>query len=328
MLSRWRTQAQSWWHQTPLPDVAATEEMPTFQQWHHHIYDNWIPYNKDSQNQSVQHRWSGSLQLVSWNIDAGAPNPGPRMSALLRCVERVCTPDIIFLQEVSRPALKTMLSDSWIRQCWLSSEADESKFGKQKFVTVTLILKSCLDNNPIIPGPIWRIPLPSRLGRDALCCDLLLNSNDRRFNSRVTRVRFINVHLDSLPINPSCRPRQLSIIAKYLGAAKRGLVAGDFNPVLPEDEGLVEKNGLVDAWTKLCTSEPGYTWGVEADQPFPPNRLDKVALYNLDPVSIHVLHPSCHNSEQGDQEPVVMLSVFSDHHGLYSSFNWFEDVEN
>lgn len=82
----------------------------------------------------------------------------------------------------------------------------------------------------------------------------------------------------TLPINPSLRPRQLSIITSYLRATGHGLVAGDFNPVLPDDDMLVSANSILDVWNELYQSEAGFTWGADGDQPFPPNRLDKVAV--------------------------------------------------
>jgi hypothetical protein len=42
------------------------------------------------------------------------------------------------------------------------------------------------------------------------------------------------------------------------------LVAGDYNPVLDDDDALVERDGLADAWTVLHFEDetPGYTWGL------------------------------------------------------------------
>lgn len=70
-----------------------------------------------------------------------------------------------------------------------------------------------------------------------------------------------------------------------------GLVAGDFNPVLPEDDTLVADNHLVDAWLELRENESGFTWGVDGQEPFPPARLDKVALLGLRPHSMDLMHP-------------------------------------
>lgn len=74
-----------------------------------------------------------------------------------------------------------------------------------------------------------------------------------------------------------------------LPAAGRGLVAGDFNPVLPSDETLLRDSRLVDAWAELRPDEPGFTWGIDGGQPFPPTRLDKVGMLGLRPEGIEVL---------------------------------------
>lgn len=68
-------------------------------------------------------------------------------------------------------------------------------------------------------------------------------------------------------------------------------MAGDFNPVLPEDDALVRKNCLVDAWTELHPEDDGFTWGVDGDAPFPSSRLDKVATVGLKASDIQILPP-------------------------------------
>ena len=134
------------------------------------------------------------------------------------------------------------------------------------------------------------------------------------------RVRLVNVHLDSLPIQPSLRPRQLAIVANMLHAAGRGVVAGDFNPVLPGDDGLVQANRLVDVWTELQGTE-GFTWGIDGKQPFPPGRLDKVAVVGLEAKTIDVIHPgvlSDLDKVDGGQDGESTVP-WSDHSGLRCS---------
>ena len=136
-------------------------------------------------------------------------------------------------------------------------------------------------------GPVWRIAFPSRFQRDGLVCDLfILSSTDA---ASTTRVRLANVHLDSLAINPSHRPQQLSIVSSFLQSAGCGLVAGDFNPNLDEDAVLVDTNGLTDA---LGSSASRGTWGymgADGKQRFPPNRMDRVALLGLKACGIEML---------------------------------------
>lgn len=189
---------------------------------------------------------------------------------------------------------------------------------------MTLVSRAWLsDPNNITLGPAWRVNYPTHFQRDALCCDILLPSNGSTSSS--SRVRLVNVHLDSLPINPSLRPRQLAIITSYLRAAGHGLVAGDFNPVLPEDDALVGKNCLVDAWTELYPEDDGFTWGVDGDQPFPPSRLDKVAMVGLKASDIQILPPGkieqtgTLKHEGNNQDDQGLVVKWSDHSGLVCS---------
>lgn len=156
--------------------------------------------------------------------------------------------------------------------------------------------------------------------------------------NNLSRIRLINVHLDSLPIEPSRRPRQLTILSPVFAplAASRGLVAGDFNPVLPEDANLVRDNNLVDAWTELHPDENGFTWGVDGKQRFHPIRLDKVAMLGLKAYDIQVIPPGkCMDTnglelqrrdsassaqESGQRHECDSVLQWSDHHGLVCSF--------
>lgn len=282
VFSRFRNQFLGWWHDAPLP-IFEAEATPIFQSWHRFASSSntWIPLTQAelTTREDVGLPQGSRLVLVSWNVDASAPASKSRISAIISHLQRLDPPaDVIFLQEVSRPALLTLLAIPWLREHWYSSEADTTNRG-----TVTLVSKSASN---VALGPIWRVKYPSRFERDALCCDLLIHSQ-----AQFSRIRLINIHLDSLAINPSLRPLQLSIVASYLRAAGQGLAAGDFNPVLPEDDTLVNANGLVDAWTEVRPDEAGFTWGIDGKQRFPPSRLDKVAMIGLKAFDIHVIPP-------------------------------------
>lgn len=104
-------------------------------------------------------------------------------------------------------------------------------------------------------------------------------------------------------------------------------MAGDFNPVLPEDETLIGHNHLVDACSELYPDKDGFTWGVNGDAPFPPGRLDRVATLGLKSCGMKVVHPGeCterirvgQKGEHGqDYEEVTV--PWSDHSGLVYEF--------
>ncbi|EED12966.1 endonuclease/exonuclease/phosphatase family protein [Talaromyces stipitatus ATCC 10500] len=267
LFSRFRTRVLGWWHDVPFPLPALeVNASPVFQSWHRFdsFSNRWIPFNpphettqeESSASVDVGPAQGSRLVLVTWNVDATASGSETRISAIISHLQNsVPLVDVIFLQEVSRPALTTLLAIPWLRDHWYSSEADTINWGTQSFANMTLVSRLRLDDvgraaNNAALGPIWRAKYPSRFERDALCCDILLTSS-----RCLSRVRLINVHLDSLPIQPSLRPIQLSVVASYLHAAGRGIVAGDFNSVLPEDDTLVSTNCLVDVWAELHPDE-------------------------------------------------------------------------
>ena len=300
-------------HETLLPP-AISGAITEFQKWH--LYDStagsWKAVDATDYEARGNQTPDGDLQklsLVTWNIDAFAKHPELRIAGIISKIKTLNPlPQVIFLQEVSEEALTWLLSDGWIRDEWISSGADHSQWRGISFATVTLLSKSqFLYRNPTsmqaVLGSVWRIKYPSRFGRDALCCDILLPHTTSP--DKAKRVRLINVHLDSLQTEPSLRPRQLEINASLLGVAGCGLIAGDFNPVLPEDKTLIERNNLVDAWKEIHANEPGFTWGIDGRAPYPPVRLDKIALLELKAVEIEVLNPGW-----------VKWAACSDHSGL------------
>jgi tyrosyl-DNA phosphodiesterase 2 len=99
-----------------------------------------------------------------------------------------------------------------------------------------------------------------------------------------------------------------STVARLLREAGRGLVAGDFNAVLAEDDTLIQDNGLKDAWVQLHEAEPGFTWH-DVKQKFPDGRLNKVALFGLEALNMEVLHPDKITSGES-------MVIRSDHSGL------------
>ncbi|KAJ6030660.1 uncharacterized protein N7446_000278 [Penicillium canescens] len=337
--ARARTGFMSWMHETPLP---STEAYPNFQSWHHfdpvQQWVSWVPTRLNNTNprstntENIQN--IPKLVLLTWNIDATSSQTQARVTEIITFITDLDPKvDVVFLQEVSKTALRQLLGDARVRESWLSSERDDTAWGKQSFATVTLVSKARFASNAefgmnnAILGPIWRVKYPSHFDRDALCCDIFVPSPTKPESeskpSSATRIRLINVHLDSLPIQPSYRPRQISIVSSFLHAAGYGIVAGDFNPVLEEDATLIENSGLTDVWTSLRSKELGYTWGVDGEQPFPPNRLDKVAVLGLTPSSIRILQPGdLSNLETKSQQAEPSEDVpWSDHHAFLCTLN-------
>ncbi|KAJ5189380.1 Endonuclease/exonuclease/phosphatase [Penicillium cf. griseofulvum] len=329
-----------WKHDTPLKTDLLPD--PKFQSWHQFNPNSqhWDPVSPN-ENAEPPHAddTTSDLVLLTWNIDAFAKRTQERIAEILTFItELESKVDVIFLQEVSPRALGLILADERTRGSWFSSEDENTPCGNS-FTTMTLVSKTRFrsrlgsDMSGFALGPVWRVSFPSHFGRDVLFCDLFVPSST---DVSSTRVRLANVHLDSLPIRPSHRPRQLSIVSSFLRSAGCGLVAGDFNPVLDEDAVLIESNGLTDAWVALHPEEPGYTWGADGKQQFPPNRMDRIALLGLKARQIEILEARQledmdeEQNTQGDTEileswetqPTVTL--WSDHHGLLCSFRLAE----
>ncbi|KFZ13890.1 hypothetical protein V501_03466 [Pseudogymnoascus sp. VKM F-4519 (FW-2642)] len=307
-----------------------TDLTPKYQNWHEFnpstqkwsCVDATSSHNASATPQATDH--DTNLVLATWNIDAGEALPQLRTSAILSHLSNLTpSPDIIFLQEVSRPSLELLLGDERIRESWFSSEPDSKNWGGQIFATMTLLSKARFSGRARI-GPVWRVKFQSKFGRDALCCDIFLPDPGPASGEEGDEkcVRLVNVHLDSLAIVPSCRPHQLATMASSLRSAERGIIAGDFNPVLPEDKTLVEENGLDDAWHELRKGEDGFTWGIDGKASYPPNRMDKVALLGLVVRDIEVMDPGTvvepggRDAGQGGGR----ILPWSDHSGLRCNF--------
>ncbi|KFY33844.1 hypothetical protein V494_07277 [Pseudogymnoascus sp. VKM F-4513 (FW-928)] len=314
-------------------------------------YQDWHEFNPSTQKWSSVDTTSSSrspttshttdndtnLVLATWNIDTFEALPQPRASAILSHLTSLTpSPDIIFLQEVSRPSLEFLLGDERIRDAWISSEIDSQNWGAYNFATMTLLSKARFSGRARI-GPVWRVKLQTKFERDALCCDIFLpspNTESASGEEGEKCVRLVNVHLDSLAIIPSYRPSQLATVASILRDAERGIVAGDFNPVLPEDKTLVEENGLVDAWQELRKGEDGFTWGIDGKQAYPPIRMDKIALLGLVVRDIEVMDPGTvadphgrgdlrgigEGLSQDTEQGADRLLPWSDHSGLKCTF--------
>lgn len=300
---------------------------------------------KRASRQVPQSAEKQKLTLVTWNVNAASLRPGARIAALLSHLLAL-TPavDVIFLQEVSRLVLNVIMEDPRVRAGWFTTDVDGTHWGRQPFATITLLSRArfhrhpdhTLDSSCMVLGRVWRIKYHSRYDRDALCCDVHVvpppSNDDSGSQTDSACIRLVNVHLDSLAIRPSHRPGQVATVASALRDAGCGLVAGDFNAVLPDEQTLVMDNGLVDAWTEARGPADGNTWGTDRKRRYPSRRLDKVAITGLDVEAIDVLrpgvissHPMGWGDDSGDEpnthRPQIIVP-WSDHSGLQCTVSW------
>lgn len=210
---------------------------------------------------------------------------------------------------------------------------DNTSFDDVPFATMTLLSNKCFasDSDPqeggdgveggrkLMPESVFRMPLASKYGRDVLCVDIAAPAPA----APGTVLRLLNVHLDSLD-SLLWRTQQMEILAGVLRepGCGGGLIAGDFNAITPEDDGLVDKNELVDAWVALHgrTGPNGVTWGVgvELKNGLKPGRLDKVAMLGLKAEEMEVLQLGLIHVPRPAGPPLD--SPWSDHCGLRCTF--------
>ena len=284
-------------------------------------------------SRKIDTSWTQSLSLVSWNIDAFSSRPVARAKLILsHILEGPKSPDIIFLQEVTPNVRAALLEDA--RAFLVTDAEDQTSFEGVPFATMTLLSSARFASGAesqeegdgiggggkFTLGCVSRVTLPSKYGRDGLCVDIIPPTA-----APGTVFRLINVHLDSLWYTLPFRAQQMKILADVLRepGCSGGIIAGDFNAISPEDEGLVDKNDLVGAWVALHgrAGPRAATWGVgvgRRDDRLGPGRLDKVAMMGLKAEEMEVLRPGRievpRPGGESDENP------WSDHCGLRCTF--------
>jgi len=263
----------------------------------------WTPVS----SRNVQSQVTQRLSLISWNIDAFSSRAVSCAKLILgHILEGQKSPDIIFLQEVTSTVRASLLDDARVRAAFLVTDAeDQTSFEGVPFATMTLLssarFTSSLDSQKegdgierggkLMFGRVSRVALPSKYRRDALCVDIIPSTTPG------TIFRLINVHLDSVGDTLHYRAQQIEILTGVLcePGCGGGIIAGDFNAISPKDDGLLDKNNLVDAWVALHgrAGPDGATWGVgvERQDGLGPGRLDKVAMMGLKAEEMEVLRP-------------------------------------
>jgi tyrosyl-DNA phosphodiesterase 2 len=275
------------------------------------------------------------LCLTSWNIQASRSKLVERSELILdHILKGPKSSDIIFLQEVAPSVRRFLLADPRVLSSFLTTDAeDDTAFKGVPVATMTLLSKERFvspllltekgegegegkgegeGGSVMVLDSVFRMTLPSRYGRDALCVDI----RDPAAPGAV--LRLLNVHLDSLDSWLRRAFQMLSLDGLLReDRCSGGVIAGDFNAIHAHDDTLVDEHGLVDAWVALPRSrmgpDGGATWGVgvEREDGRKPRRLDKVVMLGLEPVEIEVLRPGF----------IDAGTPWSDHCGLRCTFN-------
>ena len=287
------------------------------------------PHNPITQKRPSSHPADAidqqSLSLTSWSTSIQASQSGRVARSKLILDHILKGPkfsDIIFLQEVTSGARQSLLDDPRVRSGFLTTDAEDvTSFKGRPFATMTL-LSSKRFGSPLLAeegegggklmlDSVFRMELPSRHGRDALCVEIAAP------DAAGTVLRLLNVHLDSFDSHFR-RHIQVQALAGVLRepGCSGGIIAGNFNAILPKDHRLVDELKLLDAWVALHGStdpDGGATWGFRVGQKGglkAGRRLDRVTMLGLKPDEIEVLQP-------GLIEPG---RPWSDHCGLRCTF--------
>lgn len=128
-----------------------------------------------------------SLSLTTWNIQASQSGPAARSKLILdHILKGPKFSDVIFLQEVTSGARQSLLDDPRIRAGFLTTDAEDgTSFKGLPFATMTF-LSSKRFGSPLLAeegegggklmlDSVFRMELPSRYGRDALCVDMMIS---------------------------------------------------------------------------------------------------------------------------------------------------------
>jgi len=261
------------------------------------------------------------LSLTSWNIQASQSGPVARSKLILdHILKGPKFSDIILLQKVTSGVRQSLLNDPRVHTGFLTTDAeDDTSFKGLPFATMTLLSRKRFGSpllaeegeggGKLMLDSVFRMELPSRYRRDALCVDISAPA------APGSVLRLLNVHLDSLDSHFR-RYVQMRVLADVLREPRSsgGIIAGDFNAILPEDHRLVDEHELLDAWVALhgSTRPDGATWGVGVGLKggLKAGRLDKVAMLGLKPDEIEVLQPGLIEADR----------PWSDHCGLRCTF--------
>ncbi|TGJ83173.1 hypothetical protein E0Z10_g5578 [Xylaria hypoxylon] len=229
----------------------------------------WGEADTSQLNKQTQPGETNRLALFSWNIDFMLPHARPRMEAGLAELEaRIAalprsTAAVIFLQECVPGDLQTIGRAAWVRRGFLRTDMDAAHWASSAYGTTTLV------DRRLGVGGVFRVHYAlTRMDRDALFVDVVVAASSQSKGGNEKIIRFCNTHLESLAQEPSYRPPQVALAAKFMHEETiHGALSGDLNAIQPFDRTLHSSNGLCDAYLELGgkeDSEEGYTWGQQA----------------------------------------------------------------
>ncbi|KAF9038492.1 hypothetical protein BJ165DRAFT_1531581 [Panaeolus papilionaceus] len=285
---------------------------------------NLITWNIDFMQPYTEERYAAAVNFLERFL---SQKEEPESSSSTQGDDDIASSTVILLQEIDQRFLEYITAHQFVREFYLTTDISGSTWLNDDNVygVITIIPKSLSHN----VASVFRTNFPgTRLGREALYVDLLLpnteeltvvlsippecnatRDHEEEFASRRTPTRYLriaNVHLESLRGRSDAeRIEQLGSTVAFLDApgVHVGVIAGDMNPIGPDDPGLPTNLGFVDAWVLdvrrriqeknregclgpgvMITDEEieddplGHTWGYQPPTMFKPRRMDKVLM--------------------------------------------------
>jgi len=147
-------------------------------------------------------------------------------------------PDVIALQEVTRPALDIFLAQQWVRDDYVCAAMVGNHVGNYGLLMLSHIPLSGVSH----------VQLPSRQSRGFLAAELALSG---------TRHVICCLHLDSGKSSRRLRAWQLRRIFRMLKTTEDAVALGDFNMRDAENERIAAP--YRDVWPALRPDEDGFT---------------------------------------------------------------------
>lgn len=301
---------------------------------HAYRYDNesheaWIPTDSPS---SYDLSASG-LRLITWNLNAGGPNPEGRF---IRILDHIRTkvlattdtdpvpPCCVLFQELNEAVFPVLLGNNWVQDNFLVTPISPDGW-MTPYGLVTLISKDI----PLTTVFITELPM-TKVGRQALFIDIHLSvspSTPSDLNPSDPRtIRVANTHLEPEASNGwRARPKQLKQIARMLNAENIDgfICAGSMCSVRDTDYTAAAEAGFADAWTPQAGQTKGKvgseTWGRYANMTdFPPARLDKILYFPTEGITVGL------PNRAGTKFTAIEKVYPSDHFGVTASIKAFQ----
>ncbi|MCT7951301.1 RNA repair domain-containing protein [Ancylothrix sp. C2] len=288
--------------ETPLPPPPTFNQATVYQ----NISQSWQPQH---QVESVS---LSQLTVVTYNVlcdthESERIQTAKRIPAIISQIKN-CNADIIALQEATPALLQALLSETWLRDYFISEPANTSQLTPYGLLLIS------------------RLPFTLKDYRFSSHKRVLVASFS--INNQPLQVAVVHLTSNRAYNAAELQTEQLKIILSYLNSLPGDcLIVGDFNNAGVR-EATLRENHFFDVWQGLRPNETGYTFDPQTNalaavnsQTGTPSRLDKIWLRshqkNWQPQNIELFATTAIPETQNTLYP-------SDHFGLKAILEYVE----